>query len=85
MVESSGRSLIKLPELDSLSVRGYILKTNKNHFATIFIEYTAHKSDNVILYCHGNSCDIGLCLDSLLDLAFNLEVNVFCFEYPGYG
>jgi len=39
----------------------------------------------VILYSHGNSCDLGLCLDILLDLAYNLSMNVFAYEYPGYG
>lgn len=39
----------------------------------------------VILYSHGNSCDIGYSLDTLLDLAFNLKVNVFAYEYTGYG
>jgi hypothetical protein len=71
---------------------GYYLRTQSHTskekhgelISSIFIEHE-DKTDFVILYSHGNSCDIGVCIDVLLDLAFNLHVNVFAYEYCGFG
>ena len=43
------------------------------------------KTDWVILYSHGNSGDIGRIIDNYIDLALNLGVNVFGYDYSGYG
>jgi hypothetical protein len=39
----------------------------------------------VVLFSHGNSTDIGLMLDSHLDLAYNCKINIFAYDYEGYG
>ena len=38
-----------------------------------------------ILHCHGNATDLGFMLPSYVDLAENLNVEVFALEYSGYG
>jgi fermentation-respiration switch protein FrsA (DUF1100 family) len=37
------------------------------------------------MFSHGNSTDLGYMLDNFLDLAFNCKINVFAYEYSGYG
>ena len=47
--------------------------------------YNEYKMDNIIIYCHGNSGDIGTSFIECQILARNICCNVLCFEYPGYG
>ena len=42
-------------------------------------------NDCIIIYCHGNSGDIGTSFMECQLLSRNLNCNVLCFEYPGYG
>ena len=43
-------------------------------------------NDNwTILFSHGNSFDLGLCLPFLEFLSQQLQVNVCCYDYTGYG
>lgn len=44
-----------------------------------------YPSDYCILLSHGNSTDLGLMIDAYLDLAFNCKINVFSYDYSGYG
>ena len=39
----------------------------------------------LIIYCHGNSGDIGTSFVECQILSRNICCNVLCFEYPGYG
>ena len=41
--------------------------------------------DYLVIYCHGNSGDIGTSFMECQYLSYNLSCNVLCFEYPGYG
>jgi hypothetical protein len=50
---------------------------------SIFLKHDA--SDCVILYSHGNACDLGQMLPYLEMLRSNLKVNVFSYDYVGYG
>ena len=45
----------------------------------------SHINDCIIIYCHGNSGDIGTSFVECQLLSRNLCCNVLCFEYPGYG
>ncbi|OMJ87307.1 hypothetical protein SteCoe_10992 [Stentor coeruleus] len=38
-----------------------------------------------LLYCHGNSADLGLLFYYLLELSTQLKVHILAFEYTGYG
>ena len=74
---------------------GYFLKGRKgNKIASLYVKSTFPISDMVILFSHGNASDLGYMLDTLignlcfliiLDLCTNLRINVFAYEYSGYG
>lgn len=69
---------------DELSVTGLYLRTSgSKYFACFNIEMV--ESDYVLIYSHGNSPDLGIMLDTYLDLSFNLGINVFAYDYLGYG
>lgn len=42
-------------------------------------------SDRTILFSHGNSTDIGIMFHHLRDLCNQLKVDIFAYEYSGYG
>jgi len=42
-------------------------------------------STRTILFSHGNSTDIGLMFPHLKDLCVQLKVDIFAYEYSGYG
>jgi predicted oxidoreductase len=43
------------------------------------------ESDYVVIYSHGNSPDMGIMLDTYLDMCYNLGINVVAYDYFGYG
>ena len=47
--------------------------------------YAYDRLDSIIIYCHGNSGDIGTSFIECQLLTRNLGCYVLCFEYPGYG
>ncbi|GAB5372602.1 hypothetical protein AAMO2058_001679200 [Amorphochlora amoebiformis] len=46
---------------------------------------TRPTASNTILFSHGNATDIGLLRNHLLDLSESLNVNVYAYDYTGYG
>ena len=47
--------------------------------------YHEYEMDYIIIYCHGNSGDIGTSFIECQILTRNICCTVLCFEYPGYG
>ncbi|KAG5028148.1 hypothetical protein AAZX31_05G041900 [Glycine max] len=48
--------------------------------------YIAHPmAKSTILYSHGNAADIGLMFELFVDLSTHLRVNLFGYDYSGYG
>lgn len=43
------------------------------------------QSKITILFSHGNAEDLGMCYDWLVEMSKALEVNIFAYEYEGYG
>jgi len=43
------------------------------------------RSSRTLLFSHGNSTDIGIMFHHLRDLCYRLQVDVFAYEYSGYG
>lgn len=43
------------------------------------------KAAGVILFCHGNAEDLGMCLPFLKHMQQQFKMNVLAAEYPGYG
>jgi len=42
-------------------------------------------SRTMLLFSHGNATDIGCMRDHLIDLSQQLQVNIFTYDYSGYG
>jgi len=45
----------------------------------------APKAAGVILFCHGNAEDLGMCFPFLKHMRDQFKMNVLAVEYPGYG
>jgi len=50
------------------------------------MKISSHFSSIVtLLFSHGNAEDLGMIVSSLMGIATLLDVNVFAYEYTGYG
>lgn len=47
--------------------------------------YPGMRSERLLLFCHGNGCDLRECLNSCGGLARDFGCDVIAVEYPGYG
>mmetsp|Transcript_33891 Transcript_33891/g.47267 ORF Transcript_33891/g.47267 Transcript_33891/m.47267 type:complete len:335 (+) Transcript_33891:87-1091(+) len=62
----------------------YMIPTKmKQKICTIFIRNPGAKS--TFLISHGNATDLGLLRNHLLELSMVLDVNVYAYDYTGYG
>ena len=62
-----------------------ILKDNNNICFPLLIFNPPNHYPLCIIYCHGNSCDLGTSLLECYDITINTNCIVVNFEYPGYG
>ncbi|CEO97374.1 Serine aminopeptidase S33 domain-containing protein [Plasmodiophora brassicae] len=65
------------------SVELKTLRVGKNKIATFFIRHP--KSRFTILFSHGNATDLGYMRDHLVDMSSQLQVNLFAYDFCGYG
>ena len=72
----SNFELLYIENEDNDTIIPIFLFTPKNVFST---------PENLVIYCHGNSGDIGTSFIECQLLSRNCVCNVLCFEYPGYG
>ncbi|CAD8046094.1 unnamed protein product [Paramecium primaurelia] len=85
LIDEHGKEII-IPKQDNLELTGYFLKGRKGHrIASLYVKSAFPISDMVILFSHGNASDLGYMIDTLIDLCTNLRINVFAYEYSGYG
>lgn len=64
----------------------YFIGNKKHGLITCFCEIKSNKlTDKVLIFSHGNGCDIYSMYSYLKSLADNLDVNVVCYDYPSYG
>eukprot|EP01080_Neovahlkampfia_damariscottae_P002878 gene2878-4721_t len=61
----------------------WIKLENGSEIPTTFLKFK--KSDQCILYSHGNATDLGQMMPYLELLSTSLKINVFSYEYQGYG
>jgi len=61
----------------------FVPKGKKEKLAVMIIRHP--KAKYTILFSHGNATDIGCMRDHLIDMAIQLEVNIWCYDYMGYG
>ena len=68
---------------NNIKIPAFIFKPkNTNYFDNYYYNYL---NRYIIIYCHGNSGDIGTSFMECQMLSMNLCCEVLCFEYPGYG
>lgn len=65
------RHLIWLTTSTEQRIPAFYIKQEKAHFT--------------LLFSHGNAEDLGLIRKYFREISFMLNVNVFCYEYTGYG
>lgn len=60
---------------------------NQQPIPCMFYEptHSRDKSNNLIIFSHGNACDIGSMFWTCKTLSERLDVYILSFEYPGYG
>ena len=76
----------KLKKIEDLDIEFQKIQDNDNNFIPLFIIRPLLSFQNVcIIYCHGNSCDIGSILSDCFNLAKLTKCIVVSFDYPGYG
>jgi pimeloyl-ACP methyl ester carboxylesterase len=78
-----------LSPLPDLSTEGIVVDTVKmwtQRGNTIMgFHFRRLDADRTILFSHGNSTDIGIMFHHLRDICNHLKVDVFAYEYSGYG
>ena len=70
---------------DSLDYNYKIIKDENEISFPITIFRPTNHYPICVIYCHGNSCDIGTSSLECYDIAMNINCLVINFEYPGYG
>jgi len=72
-----------------LNVEAFYVKksSNKNNLAVISIKNIIKNKENSfsILFSHGNRSDIGTMYPILVDMATQLKVDIYAYDYSGYG
>jgi len=61
----------------------FVETSRHNHLSCLYHQFAG--ADYTIIFSHGNSTDIGLMRNHMVDIAQNLKVNVFSYDYSGYG
>jgi len=82
----SDYGLTKMPDLSSegISVATVRLWTNRGNTILGF-HFKIAGSRRTLLFSHGNSTDIGIMFHHLKELCSTLCVDIFAYEYSGYG
>jgi len=81
------------PSYDHSHPNLHILTTPRRNIAIMRFLLDSHNQNNgkdmdtrrVILYAHGNACDIGQCAFLLNELSQTLKTDIVAIDYPGYG
>jgi len=61
----------------------WIKTSQKSVIPALYIKH--HEATQTILYSHGNAEDLGMIYDYLRDISRLLKVNIFSYDYTGYG
>jgi len=82
----SDYGLTKMPDLsqDGISVDTVRMWTRRGN-SILGFHFRLADSTRTLLFSHGNSTDIGIMFHHLKELCAMLHVDVFAYEYSGYG
>jgi len=78
-----------LTPLPDLSAEGIVIDTVRmwTRRGNVILGFHFHRTDSTrtLLFSHGNSTDIGIMFHHLKELCAELQVDIFAYEYSGYG
>lgn len=82
--------LFQAPTGNQIAIRNLAFKNNhslKNidGFSTLEIKPQVERAKKVLIFSHGNGCDVCGMSNYLERLANNLGITVVCYDYSGYG
>lgn len=82
--------LFQAPKGNQTAIRNLAFKRNHtlkdiDGFSAIEIKPRVEKTKKVLIFSHGNGCDICGMSNYLESLAHHLGITVVCYDYPGYG
>lgn len=82
--------LFQAPLSNDCAIRNLALEKNHhlkniNGFSTLEIKPESEKAKKILIFSHGNGCDILGMKKYLKNLADNLGITVVCYDYTGYG
>ena len=77
--------LVYMDSEDNTKIPAFIFKPHNSNIFDPYYIYNYDLNRYIIIYCHGNSGDIGTSFMECQLLSMNLHCDVLCFEYPGYG
>eukprot|EP00743_Colponemidia_sp_Colp-15_P008557 GILK01009313.1.p1 GENE.GILK01009313.1~~GILK01009313.1.p1 ORF type:complete len:333 (-),score=26.71 GILK01009313.1:51-1016(-) len=83
LLDDNGREK-PVPDHQGVDFDAIWLKTSRGNTIPAF-HFQHPRSSFTLVYSHGNSTDLGLMRDYFYDLSLQLELNVFAYEYSGYG
>jgi pimeloyl-ACP methyl ester carboxylesterase len=84
--KSNYKSYHKVKKKVQLDIEFQKIKDNANNFIPVFIfKPTLSLHSACIIFCHGNSCDIGSTFSDCCYLAKKTKCIIVSFDYPGYG
>lgn len=59
------------------------VEDEKESIPALWVPYP--RSDVLVIFSHGNGCDIGSMYSTLTHYSYHWQVNILAWEYPGYG
>eukprot|EP00397_Hematodinium_sp_SG-2012_P008283 GEMP01008339.1.p1 GENE.GEMP01008339.1~~GEMP01008339.1.p1 ORF type:complete len:318 (+),score=46.98 GEMP01008339.1:270-1223(+) len=86
LADSENPQLEPLPDLreDGIQVDTVRIRTEQGDYIVNF-HFRRADSTKTIIFSHGNSTDIGIMFHHLRELCLKLRVDIFAYEYTGYG
>lgn len=85
MGKSISSLIFQPPRITYLQSKSNLLWLTTSNDYTIPAFYIDRKSKITVLFSHGNAEDLGMIYDSFCDFAIEVRVNVFAYDYEGYG
>merc|ERR1719221_119997 len=75
-----------MPDLSSQGIRVTPARMRTRRDNDIFgLHFRRQTSTRTLLFSHGNSTDIGIMFHKLVELCIKLNMDIFAYEYSGYG
>lgn len=87
LLVGNGLELTPLPDLTNHGIRVDVVRmwTHRRNTIHGFHFRRAENQNGTLIFSHGNSTDIGIMFDFLCEICKELRMDVFAYDYTGYG